>query len=710
MNLKENLLMNNLVLQKKTKISYIPINKQLDEELILRSEYGILFIKFYNNILSLNFENFINKSDIPIDFIILEIKIKNLNEFQTFLHQGYNNWTQTHEVSIQTKMMNVNPIIKWLLSPFGEYTIIKYIKNFNKKYLRSHFYTYLRNNDNQILLFCSLNEKESYTIFQLDIKNSVLRIIKDYQNYISFKNNHFIKLYINYGDFYKIFSEVSKLLDSQKENFVTGYTTWYYHYNNLNYDELIKRIEFFGNNKIPIDYFQIDDGYQLRVGDWLNLKPDFRDRMKDLVKRIKKYNIKPGIWIAPFICETKSYLYQYHQEWLLRDNDNKPVIAGFNPLWSGRFYSLNIYHPDFQEYIKHVLRTIVEDWGFELLKLDFLYASCIFPVKRRTRAIQMQDALNLIHEAVKWKKSSVKLLGCGIPFSHAFGNVNFTRVGSDVEEKWENYLKNFNFLERVSTFSSLNSTIYRHFFNGKNFVNDPDVFYLREKFRSFKAKDLLKKIELSQQEKLTLLYVNQIFGGLVFTSDPIEEYDKETFELYKKTFPFLRKDYKKFRPINDHAFEVHFSITKSNFFKNFKKKDIDLELEYIFYTNLSKENIEIQLNPNEIYFVAFPFQNQYGMFLKGKQVKLLPHHSLLLLKIDTKQMIPIGSIGHIIPLSELKHIIKKRNDFTFVQEEGSFDTNIIYINIPAKEISKYKDQYSINQFQDVVYIEKNIIQ
>ncbi len=709
MNIKENLWINKIVLQKKSKNYFIIINKKLDNQIVLKTEYGNLFIEFNNNILSLNFDNFINQSDIPIDFITLEIQIKNLSDFKTFLHQGYNNWTQTHEVSIDTKMMNVNPIIKWLLSPFGEYTIIKYIKNFNKNNLRSHMYTYLRDDKNQILLFCSLNEKEAYTVFQLDTKNSTIRIIKDYQNYVSFKKIQFIRLFINYGNFYNVFSQINKLLEIEKENFVTGYTTWYYHYNNLKFNELIKRIEFFGNNNIPINYFQIDDGYQLRVGDWLNLKEDFRDRMKEIVKRIKKYNIKPGIWIAPFICEKKSFIYQYHQEWLLKNEKDKPVIAGFNPLWSGRFYSLNIYHPDFQEYIKQVLKTIVEDWGFELLKLDFLYASCIYPVKRRTRAIQMQDALNLIHEAVRWKKSPVKLLGCGIPFSHAFGNINYTRVGSDVEEKWENYLKNFNFLERVSTFSSLNSTIYRHFFNGKNFINDPDVFYLREKFRSFHTKDLLKKIELTEQEKLTLLYVNHIFGGLVFTSDPIEEYDNVTFDLYRKTFPFLRKDYKKFIPLNEHTFEVHFTITKQGFFKNFKKTNVDFVIEYIFYTNLSKEKIKINLNKNEVYFVAFPFQKHYGIFLKNTTIELLPHHSLLLLKIDSKQIVPIGSNGHIIPLSEIKFFIKKRNDLTIILEDESFGVDTIFINIPEKEQIKYKDKYNFYHFDEIIYMQKNII-
>ncbi|MCX7811837.1 MAG: alpha-galactosidase [Leptospiraceae bacterium] len=711
MSITENIELKRVIFQKKNRFYEFSVNKQIQEKLVLRTEFGYLNFEFQNQILNAFFTDFVNRDDIPIDFVTLDIVIPSIDNFISFLHQGYNNWTQTHEVPISSKQMNVSNIIKWLLSPFGEYTIIKFIKNFNKNFLRSHFYTYLRDKNNQILAFCSLNEKISYTIFQLDYKNSILRIIKDFQNYFVGARFEFLKLFIGYGDYYDIFDNISQKLESVKENFVTGYTSWYYHYNNLNIDELIRRIEFYGINKIPIDYFQIDDGYQKRVGDWTNLKEDFHDRMKELVGRIKKYNIKPGIWIAPFICERKSSIYQYHQEWLLRDEKDKPIVAGFNPLWSGKFYSLNIYNPDFQEYIRSVFKTFTEDWGFELLKLDFLYASCIYPAKRKTRAQQMQDALDLIHQSVQWKKSPVKLLGCGIPFSHAFGNVNFTRVGSDVEEKWEHYLKHFNFLERVSTFSSLNSTIYRHFFNGKNFLNDPDVFYLRQNFRKLKTKEILEKIKLTEQEKLTLLYINHIFGGLVFTSDPIELYPKEILHLYKKTFPFVKKQFKKFYPVNEHAFEVHFSVLKEKFLKNPKMNNfIDYEVDYLFLTNLSNKNVVFPLEKNQAYFVAFPFQDTYGTLIVNKEsIELKAHHSLLLLKLHLTPFELIGSNGHILPLVEFKSYTRKVQGFTIEMQDQAFEYSNLYIYIPQKEKEKYTGKYKVLETEGVSYIALDII-
>lgn len=690
--------------QKKNGFFSYEVQKPLTESFRIQFPIGVMHFSFQDGIFTLFCEEFLDYQEVSLDFFMLEFFIPKIEQFKDFLHQGYNNWTQTFEVPIKSSQMNVNFFFRWLFGSFGEYTIIKYIKKFNKAFLRSHFYTYLRSSDNKILLFASLDEKNAYTIFQLDYKNSILKVIKDYQNYYFSKSFLLMNLLIKHGNYYEVFNDFSERLDAISETNITGYTSWYYHYNKIDFETLESRLDFFGKEKIPIDYFQIDDGYQERVGDWLNLKPSFRGKIKSLVEKAKSYNIKPGIWIAPFICEKKSNLFYYHEDWLLRDENEKPVIAGFNPLWSGWFYSINIYHHGFQDYLNQVLQTFVKDWGFELLKLDFLYASSIYPVKRKTRAIQMQDALSLIHKIVNWRKSNVKLLGCGIPFSHTFGNVNFARVGSDVEEKWDNYLKNFHFLERVSTFSSLNSTIHRHPFNGKNFLSDPDVFYLRESFRSLKSKDISKKIGLTIEERLTLLYVNYIFGGLVFTSDPVETYDPEKLELYKKLFPFSKKEYKTFKVVDEHSFEVHFSIKKQNFFTDSNQKEF--QLEYLFLVNLSDKKVKFFLEPNVLYFVAFPFQKKFNLFIKSQETIILPpHNSLLLYKTQIRKSDLLGSNGHIFPLSEISSYSKRKKKFKFKLEKEAFQKTKVFVH--AKDVQN--SSHAVKKFENIPYYEIEVI-
>jgi len=54
------------------------------------------------------------------------------------------------------------------------------------------------------------------------------------------------------------------------------------------------------------------------------------------------------------------------------------------------------------------------------------------------------------------------------------------------------------------------------------FYNDPDVFILRNNNNS-----------LTKSERFTLYILNILFGSLVFTSDNIDEYDSDTYVLYR---------------------------------------------------------------------------------------------------------------------------------------------------------------------------------
>ena len=69
--------------------------------------------------------------------------------------------------------------------------------------------------------------------------------------------------------------------------------------------------------------------------------------------------------------------------------------------------------------------------------------------------------------------------------------------------------------ERISTKTTLQNTIYRSFFNGRLFGNDPDVFLLRD-----------DNIKLSKKQREALLTLNALFGSVLMTSDNLGMYDE----------------------------------------------------------------------------------------------------------------------------------------------------------------------------------------
>ena len=70
--------------------------------------------------------------------------------------------------------------------------------------------------------------------------------------------------------------------------------------------------------------------------------------------------------------------------------------------------------------------------------------------------------------------------------------------------------------ERISTKVTLQNTIYRSIFGRSLFLNDPDVFLLRD-----------NNISLTKEQKEALATINALFGNVLMTSDNPGDYDEE---------------------------------------------------------------------------------------------------------------------------------------------------------------------------------------
>ena len=84
-------------------------------------------------------------------------------------------------------------------------------------------------------------------------------------------------------------------------------------------------------------------------------------------------------------------------------------------------------------YVKTVFRTVIDDWGFSFVKLDFLYAACMTGAHGFSRGELMGRAMDFLRETV----GDGKILGCGVPLASAFGVVDYCRIGCDVSLDWD---------------------------------------------------------------------------------------------------------------------------------------------------------------------------------------------------------------------------------------------------------------------------------
>ncbi len=257
--------------------------------------------------------------------------------------------------------------------------------------------------------------------------------------------------------------------------------------------------------------FQIDDGWA-RIGDWLSPDPArFPHGMAPLAAAIREAGFVPGIWLAPFCCEKASQLAANHPDWLLRDTSGEPVATGSH--WSGGL-ALDTRKPAVRDHVTRVLQTVTRDWGFSLLKLDFLYAACMIPHDGRNRGELMADGLDLARAAVG---DDVAILACGVPLGSAMGRVEYARVGCDVAPDWDGSLTRRHLhRERPSTARCLAGTVGRAPLDGRAFLNDPDVVFLSE---ATSDKDVPREL------RKRLLLTNATLASCLLTSDDMGDWD-----------------------------------------------------------------------------------------------------------------------------------------------------------------------------------------
>lgn len=477
------------------------------------------------------------------DTLAITAKTKITNNDRLFVN-GYQSWTDSKEYETYERMTGIDHIPKALVrkynfDKYGDYSFTSYSDR--KGDIHGFSYGYIREGS-EFTLFGSLDEADGFTLIRILSKDGEVSFEKDCEGRL-YGREEFTALDIavfngNENEVFDRFFEMSgiKCRDAKP---LKGYTSWYRHYQDISEDKLLHDLEGVAAAG-GMDIFQIDDGYQKGVGDWLKIDAEkFPHGMKYVSDKIHEKGLMSGIWLAPFVVEKNSYIFRHRQDMLLHDNDGRLVPAGCN--WSGSF-ALDIYNEDVVRYLEKVFDTILNKWGFDMVKLDFLYAIAIIPYYGKSRGEIMHDGMLLLRRLVGNKL----ILGCGVPLASAFGLVDYCRIGCDVGLSWnDNMLMQLTHRERVSTKNSMQNTIFRRQLDKRAFLNDPDVFLLRD-----------DNISLSGIQKQALAIVNDLFGSVYFTSDDMLAYN----DKQKKVLDFAAS------------------------LRGCKYEDVDIKNGYIYFT------------------------------------------------------------------------------------------------------------------------------
>ena len=443
-----------------------------------------------------------------------------------FFGAGYQSWTKTKEWTADeimpgtTKLANISEYTK----DFARKTSDEWMVNYSYKpgEFHSHCYTYIKRGDN-VKLWGSLSEKTGYTIFKVKMNEDRFYFCKDLVGKVVSEPLKIFDIVYFEGDYEEVFDKYFAMwkMPETRNDMMSGYTSWYNYFQKITEDIIIRDLNGLDPYKDQVNIFQIDDGYETFIGDWLDPNPaKFPKGMKYIADEIHKKGYKAGIWLAPFSCQRVSRIAKEHPDWLIKHENGKPMIGTL--AWGGA-YTFDIYNEEVRAYLKHVFDVVLNEWGYDMVKLDFLYSQCIKPRHGKSRGEIMCDAMEFLRECVGDKL----LLGCGVPMGPAMGICDACRISCDVDliYKGKFYSRMQVSNEMLSARSAINNSIFRRHMNGRVWMNDPDVFFLRKDNLTF-----------TDEQKYLLGKINNLCGNVLFVSDNAGDYDNVASNLVKKFF------------------------------------------------------------------------------------------------------------------------------------------------------------------------------
>ena len=152
-----------------------------------------------------------------------------------------------------------------------------------------------------------------------------------------------------------------------------GWSSWYQYFTDLTAADLEKNLRLSAEGGFPFEVFQIDDGYERDIGDWLQVKEGFTP-LPDLARMIRERGFTAGLWTAPFSAVRIVRVFRRHPEWFVRGG--RPAQALLSATGKKRFTPSTPPIPAALEWLFETF-TALRRMGYSYFKIDFLFAAAM---------------------------------------------------------------------------------------------------------------------------------------------------------------------------------------------------------------------------------------------------------------------------------------------------------------------------------------------
>ena len=294
----------------------------------------------------------------------------------------------------------------------------------------------------------------------------------------------------------------------------TGWCSWYCFGPSVTAQQVLENLGFIAKNAPGLKYIQIDDGYQPAMGDWLETGTAFGGNVQAVLRQIRARGFEPAIWVAPFIAEEKSHIFQQHPEWFVKGDDSKPLRSDkvtFGGWRHGPWYVLDGTHPEVQKHFQDLFGTMRRQWGCTYFKLDANFWGAIHGGRFHDAKATRIEAYRRGMKAILQGAGDSFILGCNHPIWPSLGVIHGSRSSNDIKRTWD----------RIATTARQN--LLRNWQNGRLWWNDPDAVVL--------TGDLPDN---EFQFHATAIYAS---GGMLLSGDDLTKIPAPRLAMLKKLLP-----------------------------------------------------------------------------------------------------------------------------------------------------------------------------
>jgi alpha-galactosidase len=340
-----------------------------------------------------------------------------------------------------------------------------------------------------------------------------------------------------------------RLMGARHTPLHTGWCSWYTYYGTETVEDVLRNVKTLARSRVApnLKTIQIDDGWNYTAagaprnwGDW-EAGYKFPKGMKDIADRIKDAGFSPGLWVAPFSIDRGSNFFREHPDLLVQD--------GTEPKLFWECFGLDLTHPRAIEWVRETFDRVLNNWGFEYIKIDFLLHA-IQPGKRHDNSLTTAQVLRRGLQAIRDVAGEDRfILTCGCPMAPAVGICDAMRIGPDVSHRW--YLP-MNLTAwpwgNCSIYSGAHHVLGRQWMDRRWWQNDPDCLVVHDdgsagEKRMFGGTGDLGQFStkppygLTDEEAAMWARLTWMSGGLGMIGENLESLSEPRLNLLTRAFP-----------------------------------------------------------------------------------------------------------------------------------------------------------------------------